>query len=84
MRSITASEFKASCLQVMDEVAAGGEPVEITRYGRPVARLVAVPARRRSLLGAHLGQVRIKAAPGDPAIAPSDWQVEAGEAAPGG
>lgn len=84
MRTIKASEFKATCLQLMDDVAAGGEPVEITKNGRPVARLVAVPARRRSLLGAHLGQVRIDAAPGDPVIAPSDWQVGAEDLAPAG
>ncbi|MFO1068816.1 MAG: hypothetical protein U1E14_09855 [Geminicoccaceae bacterium] len=67
----------------MDEVAAGGEPVGSTGNVQPVAGLVAVPARRNGLLGAHLGQVRIDAAPGDPAIERSDWQVEAGEAAPG-
>ena len=60
MRTIKASEFKAKCLKIMDEVAATSEPVEITKHGVPVARLV--PARQRKpqpLLGALKGSVTI-------------------------
>jgi prevent-host-death family protein len=35
-----ASEFKAKCLQVLDEVQATGEPVLVTKRGKVVARLV--------------------------------------------
>ena len=45
MRTIKASEFKAKCLHIMDEVAETGEPVTITKKGIPVAELV--PARRK-------------------------------------
>jgi prevent-host-death family protein len=38
---IPASRFKATCLELMDRVAATGETVVITKHGRPVARLVA-------------------------------------------
>ena len=41
MRRISASAFKARCLALLDEVAASGEEIEITKRGRPVARLVA-------------------------------------------
>jgi prevent-host-death family protein len=41
MRTMAAGEFKAKCLAVMDEVAATGEPVLITKRGKPVARVVA-------------------------------------------
>ena len=41
MREMKAGEFKAKCLKVMDEVLATGEPVLITKRGKPVARLVA-------------------------------------------
>jgi len=40
MRTMKASEFKAKCLQLMDEVAATGEPIQITKHGKPVATLV--------------------------------------------
>ena len=42
-RTIKASEFKAKCLKLMDEVAESGEEIVITKNGRPTARLVAVP-----------------------------------------
>jgi prevent-host-death family protein len=40
MRSLKASEFKARCLAILEEVDRTGEPVMITKRGRPVARLV--------------------------------------------
>lgn len=40
MKTISASEFKAKCLAILDEVAAGGEVVTILKHGKPVARLV--------------------------------------------
>lgn len=38
----TASRLKAELLGVLDEVAASGEPVLVTKHGRPVARIVAI------------------------------------------
>ncbi len=40
MKTIKASEFKATCLQLMDEVAKTGESVVITKNGKPVSLLV--------------------------------------------
>ncbi len=37
---INASEFKAKCLAILDEVSATGEAVTILKRGRPVAELV--------------------------------------------
>lgn len=39
-RTIKASEFKAKCLELIDEVAESGEEIVITKRGRPVSRLV--------------------------------------------
>jgi prevent-host-death family protein len=39
MRHVTASQFKARCLSLMDEVAATGEQLLITKHGKPVAVL---------------------------------------------
>lgn len=73
MRTIKASEFKAKCLKIMDEVAATGEPVVITKNGVPITQLI--PARRRpeSLFGALKGAVSIR---GD-IIAPVDAEWDA-------
>ena len=37
MRTIKASDFKAKCLQLMDEIAETGQEVVITKRGRPVS-----------------------------------------------
>ncbi len=37
---INASEFKAKCLAILDEVSATGETVTILKRGKPVAELV--------------------------------------------
>jgi prevent-host-death family protein len=42
MRTIAAGEFKAKCLAVMAEVNATGEPVLITKRGKPLARIVSI------------------------------------------
>jgi prevent-host-death family protein len=39
---MSASQFKAKCLAVLDEVAATGRPVVVTKRGKPVARVVSV------------------------------------------
>jgi prevent-host-death family protein len=59
MRTIKASEFKATCLKLMDEVAVSGEPVVITKNGKPVAQLGPVVSRPRTLRGLHKGQIEI-------------------------
>lgn len=45
-RTIAASEFKARCLEIMDEVERTGVEVTITKHRKAVARLV--PARSRT------------------------------------
>jgi peptide subunit release factor 1 (eRF1) len=39
MVTTQASEFKAKCLALMDQVARTGETIVVTRNGRPVAEL---------------------------------------------
>lgn len=59
MRTIKASEFKAKCLKFMDEVAASSEPVEITKHGVPVARLVPIRHSPQTVIGALKGSITI-------------------------
>jgi prevent-host-death family protein len=54
-RTIKASEFKAKCLQLMDEVNASGETLTVTKNGKPVVEVRPVVRKRRSLLGLHKG-----------------------------
>jgi prevent-host-death family protein len=41
---IRASDFKATCLALLDDVAASRQEYVITKRGRPVARLVPIEA----------------------------------------
>ncbi|MDE0680660.1 MAG: type II toxin-antitoxin system prevent-host-death family antitoxin [Gammaproteobacteria bacterium] len=58
-RTIKASEFKAKCLKLMDEVAESGEEIVITKNGLPVSRLT--PYRRKSQMtfGRNRDNIRI-------------------------
>lgn len=55
-RTMTATAAKTNFLRLLDE-AASGEEIEITRHGRPVARLVP-PTGARALKGMFKGQAR--------------------------
>lgn len=56
--AIGAGEFKARCLQLMDDVQNDGVEVIITKRGTPVARMVAVePEEKASALGWMRGTV---------------------------
>jgi len=74
MKTIMASEFKAKCLKIMDEVATSGEEVVVTKNGVPVGKFVPYRRRPKSLRGLHAGQVRA----GDDLIAPTGepWDAD--------
>jgi len=77
MREISATEFKAKCLAILDEVAATGEPVTVLKRGRPVAQLVPSMAEDARTPQASLaGTIRILGDVVAPAVAAEDWDVE--------
>ena len=44
MKTVKAGEFKTHCLRLLDDVAAGGEALLVTKRGRPVALVSPPPA----------------------------------------
>lgn len=57
-RTIPAGEFKAKCLKLLDEVAETREPLVITKFGKPVAKLVPIEEENKfDLFGAMRGSV---------------------------
>ena len=76
MRVIKASEFKAKCLALMDEVAKTGERILITKNGKPVAELSA-PRRPavKSAFGLHKGQIEILGDIIAPAADEDEWEA---------
>jgi len=74
MQTSKASEFKAKCLHLMDEVNQTGKEIVITKNGKPVSILkpyLTVPA---TLFGLHKGNMQSK----DDLIASLDidWDAE--------
>jgi len=67
MKTIKASEFKAKCLSLMDDVARTGEEIVVTKNGRPVSRLVPVINRPKEIYGLHRGMWEMKDELVDPA-----------------
>lgn len=77
---ISAGEFKAKCLKLMDEVASTHEPLVITKRGRPVVMMVPIePEQALPLFGYMAGTATVC---GD-LIAPIDvgWEAENAEGA---
>ncbi len=72
-RIIKASEFKAKCLALMDEVERTGRGVVITKNGKPVAELVPHRSKKKDALGIWKDKVFIT---GD-IISPIDVEWEA-------
>jgi prevent-host-death family protein len=71
--TLTATEAKAKILSLLDQVSEG-EEIEITKRGRPVARLV--PARgAHSLRGKHSGQVASSAEDEELFSTGVDWDL---------
>lgn len=46
-----ASEFKARCLALLDEVAASHASIVITKHGKPVARVVPIGPQESNMIG---------------------------------
>jgi len=75
--TIPAGKFKATCLQLMDEVVAGKLNLTVTKRGKPVMFITAppkqMPEQPRSFIGAGKGMMTIH---GDIVSAlPNEWAV---------
>ena len=52
--TISAGVFKAKCLKLMDEIHLSGREIVITKYGRPVAKLVPVETPPKKTIYGYL------------------------------
>jgi prevent-host-death family protein len=77
VQTLSVSEFKATCLAVLQRVKRTGRPVLITRFGEPVAEVV--PPRRPVRGGEWLGCMRSRGSiQGDivgPVLEPRSWEA---------
>jgi prevent-host-death family protein len=73
MKTVPAAEFKAQCLAVMEGVSKTGEPVLITKRGKPLAKLVPADQSGRDLVGRLEGIVSIQGDIESPIEPPEAW-----------
>lgn len=57
--TMSATDFRARCLGLIDEVAETGREIVITKRGKPVARLVPYRRKPKSLFGMGRGRMEI-------------------------
>ena len=77
MEQISATQFKAKCLSVVERVRKTRQPVCITRYGKPVARIepeVAKP-KHKIRLGLMAGRMEILGDIVAPAFDEDEWDM---------
>jgi len=77
MEQIAISQFRATCLSVLERVRKTRKPVLVTRFGIPVAKVVPLSVRERPAgwLGALEGTGRIVGDIVAPATEEEDWEV---------
>lgn len=75
MKTMSAAQFKAHCLAVMDEVRSTRDPVLITKRGQPVAKLVPADAVRDDFIGHLEGVVKIAGDIESPVEPLENWEV---------
>ncbi|MBN1960689.1 MAG: type II toxin-antitoxin system Phd/YefM family antitoxin [Deltaproteobacteria bacterium] len=77
MQWINASEFKAKCLAMLDEVAKSTDGITILKRGRPIAKLIPyVSSDEKYPQNSLKGSVVIKDDVIKPVLSDSVWEVD--------
>ena len=74
-KTISAGDFKARCLSLMDQVSSKKTEIVITKRGKAVARLVPVESASRSVLGCMTGTAEVRGDLLAPVVSPDAWQT---------
>jgi len=75
MKTMAAGEFKAKCLQIMNQVNSTRTPVVITKRGKPIAKLVPAEETRSSAFDSLKGKIEIVGDIVSPIVPPEDWEA---------
>ncbi len=78
MTTVSVSEFKATCLALLERVRKSGQTITVTKRGKPVAKVVPIRAletKKRGILGYMKGTGRIVGDIESPASDPQDWDA---------
>jgi prevent-host-death family protein len=75
MKQMQASVFKARCLSVIDEIQSTGEPVVVTKRGRPIVKVVPAEPEKSDILGFMAGEFEIVGDIESPVVPPGHWKI---------
>ncbi len=75
MKEMRASVFKSRCLKVMDRVQATGEPVIVTKRGKPVVKVIPAGPEKEDLFGFMKGRMEIVGDIVSPITPIEDWDA---------
>jgi len=75
MKQMRASVFKAKCLTVMNDVHATGEPVIVTKRGKPVVKVIPAEPEKDDILGFMADEFEIVGDIESPVVPPSHWKI---------
>jgi prevent-host-death family protein len=70
-----ASAFKARCLAVMDDVQATGEPVVVTKRGKPVVKVIPVKSEKDDIFGFMADKCKIVGDIESPLVPLKHWKI---------
>lgn len=77
MEKLAISKFKATCLAVLERVRKTRKPLQITRFGEPIAEVFppALPKRSKGWMGSLAGSGRIAGDIISPTAEEGDWDA---------
>jgi prevent-host-death family protein len=75
MKKIQASVFKSQCLRVMNRVQKTGEPVIVTKRGKPVVKVIPIDQENDGIFGFMKGKFEIVGDIVSPVTPLEDWEA---------
>jgi prevent-host-death family protein len=75
MKQMRTRAFKVRCLAVMDDVQATGEPVIVTKRGKPVVKVIPIKPEKVDIFGFMPGEFEIVGDIESPVVPPSHWKI---------
>jgi prevent-host-death family protein len=76
MKQIAAGVFKAQCLAIMDKVLQSGEPVVVTKHGKPVVKLVPATNHADDIFDYMAGKAKAVGDIVGPVTPAGDWECK--------
>ena len=77
MKQVAISEFKAKCLELLEQVRRTRQPLRVTRHGKPVAEIVPAASimSRDKWIGSMKGKIKVLGNIISPATDEEEWEA---------